>query len=84
VVLATAQGRVDLDVVSLFPEKYLETPAHGLRADLVQMAGPTCTGVKAFSGRLHRRRHGSANRYQWKDTIGDVAAAGELNRWQTR
>ena len=53
-------GRVDLDVVSLFPEHTWKNRRNGLRADLVADARRPAPGVHAFSRRLHRRGHGPA------------------------
>ena len=83
VVLATAQGRVDLDVVSLFPENTWKHRRNGLRADLVQMLADLHPAFMRFPGGCIVEGMDLPNRYQWKDTIGDVAERPEnWNRWQ--
>jgi alpha-L-arabinofuranosidase len=83
VVLATAPGRVDLDVVSLFPENTWKQRRNGLRADLVQMLADLHPAFMRFPGGCIVEGRDLPNRYQWKDTIGDVAERKEnWNRWQ--
>ena len=73
VVLATAPGRVDLDVVSLFPENTWKQRRNGLRADLVQMLTDLHPAFMRFPGGCIVEGMDLANRYRWKDTIGDIA-----------
>jgi alpha-L-arabinofuranosidase len=83
VVLATAQGRVDLDVVSLFPENTWKHRRNGMRADLVQMLADLHPAFMRFPGGCIVEGMDLPNRYQWKDTIGDIAERPEnWNRWQ--
>jgi alpha-L-arabinofuranosidase len=83
VVVATAPGRVDLDVVSLFPENTWRHRRNGLRADLVQMLADLHPAFMRFPGGCIVEGMDLPNRYQWKDTIGDVAERPEnWNRWQ--
>jgi alpha-L-arabinofuranosidase len=83
VVLATAAGRVDLDMVSLFPEHTFHDRRNGLRADLAQMLADLHPAFLRFPGGCIVEGMDLPNRYQWKDTIGDVAARPEnWNRWQ--
>jgi len=70
-------------MVSLFPENTWKHRRNGMRADLVQMLADLHPGVHAFSRRLHRRGHGSANRYSGRTPSVDVAERPEnWNRWQ--
>jgi alpha-L-arabinofuranosidase len=83
VVLATAPGRVDLDVVSLFPENTWKHRRNGLRADLVQMLADLHPAFVRFPGGCIVEGQVLSNRYEWKDTIGDIAERREnWNRWQ--
>jgi len=83
VVLATAAGRVDLDVVSLFPEHTFKNRRNGLRADLAQMLAEMHPAFLRFPGGCIVEGMDLPNRYQWKDTIGDIAERPQnWNRWQ--
>jgi alpha-L-arabinofuranosidase len=84
VVLASAPGRVDLDMVSLFPEHTWKDRPNGLRADLVRMLADLHPAFLRFPGGCIVEGMDLANSYRWKDTIGDVAERPEnWNRWQS-
>lgn len=81
-VLATASGRVDLDMVSLFPRKTWKNRPNGLRADLAKMLADLKPGFMRFPGGCIVEGMDLANMYRWKDTIGDVAQRPQnWNRW---
>jgi alpha-L-arabinofuranosidase len=83
VVLATASGQIDLDVVSLFPENTWKQRRNGLRADLVQMLVDLKPAFMRFPGGCIVEGNDLPNRYEWKDTIGDIAERKQnWNRWQ--
>jgi alpha-L-arabinofuranosidase len=83
VVLLTAAGQLDLDVVSLFPEDTWKQRRNGLRADLVQALADLRPGFVRFPGGCIVEGKDLANAYRWKDTIGDIAARRQnWNRWQ--
>lgn len=83
VVLANAVGRVDLDVVSLFPENTWKKRRNGMRADLVQLLADLKPAFLRFPGGCIVEGKDLPNRYQWKDTIGDIAVRPQnWNRWQ--
>ena len=83
VVLASTAGRFDLDVVSLFPEKTFKRRRNGLRADLVQKLVDLKPAFMRFPGGCIVEGMDLPNRYQWKDTIGDIAGRPQnWNRWQ--
>jgi alpha-L-arabinofuranosidase len=83
VVLATAAGRVDLDMVSLFPEHTFKQRRNGVRADLAQMLVDLKPAFMRFPGGCIVEGMDLPNRYQWKDTIGDIAERPQnWNRWQ--
>jgi alpha-L-arabinofuranosidase len=75
-------GVVDLDMVSLFPQKTWKNRPSGLRADMVQMLADLKPGFMRFPGGCIVEGHTLANRYQWKTTIGPVAERKLImNRW---
>lgn len=84
VVLATTAGRTDIDVVSLFPEATFQHRRNGLRADLAQILADLKPAFVRFPGGCIVEGNDLPNRYQWKDTIGDIAERPQnWNRWQT-
>jgi alpha-N-arabinofuranosidase len=75
-------GTVDLDVVSLFPKDTWNKRPNGLRTDLVQLLKDIQPGFLRFPGGCIVEGRTLSERYQWKETIGDVAARSPLvNRW---
>lgn len=83
VVLVGGPGQVDLDVVSLFPEKTFHHRRNGVRADLAQMLAELKPAFFRFPGGCIVEGKDLPNRYQWKDTIGDIAERPQnWNRWQ--
>ena len=83
VVLATEPGVVDLDLVSLFPEKTFKGRRNGLRADLAQALADLKPGFLRFPGGCVVEGKDFANMYRWKDTIGDVSERKQnWNVWQ--
>jgi alpha-L-arabinofuranosidase len=67
------RGGVDLDMVSLFPEKTWRGRAGGLRPDLVQMLADLRPGFIKFPGGFLTEGRRLDERYLWKQTLGDVA-----------
>jgi alpha-N-arabinofuranosidase len=67
------QAGVDLDMVSLFPEKTWKGRPGGLRPDLVQMLADLRPGFIKFPGGFLTEGRRLDERYQWKRTIGDIA-----------
>jgi alpha-N-arabinofuranosidase len=81
-VLVDGKGGVDLDNVSLFPEKTWKNRPGGLRADMVQMLADLKPGFMRFPGGCIVEGSELARRYQWKKTIGPVEERQLLiNRW---
>jgi len=81
-VLVEGAGVVDLDMVSLFPEKTWKNRPGGLRADMVNMLAEMKPGFVRFPGGCIVEGHYLTNRYQWKTTIGPVAERRLImNRW---
>ncbi len=82
VVLADAAGRVDLDMISLFPKNTFKGRENGLRADLAQLVADMKPGFMRFPGGCIVEGNGLANAYRWKDTVGDIATRKQnWNRW---
>jgi alpha-N-arabinofuranosidase len=81
-VIVEGRGALDLDMISLFPADTWKHRPNGLRADLVQMLADLKPGFLRFPGGCIVEGRTLANRYQWKNTIGDVAGRQLiLNRW---
>jgi len=77
VVLAQGAGTVDLDMISLFPERTFKGRRNGLRADLAQALADLKPGFIRFPGGCIVEGRDLANACRWKDTIGDVAERKE-------
>jgi alpha-L-arabinofuranosidase len=81
-VLVDGKGTLDMDFVSLFPEKTWKGRPGGLRADMVQALADMHPGFMRFPGGCVVEGPVLAQRYQWKDTIGPVEERKLLiNRW---
>ena len=82
VVLATSEGKVALDVVSLFPEKTFKNRPNGLRADLAQLLADMKPRFIRFPGGCLAHGDGLGNMYRWKNTIGPIEERKEQrNIW---
>jgi alpha-N-arabinofuranosidase len=81
-VVVEGGGTVDLDHVSLFPQKTWKQRPGGLRADMVQKLADLQPGFLRFPGGCIVEGNVLSNRYQWKNTLGPVAERKLLiNRW---
>jgi alpha-L-arabinofuranosidase len=81
-VLVDGNGTVDLDFVSLFPDRTWKNRPGGLRADMVQALADMHPGFMRFPGGCIVEGSVLARRYQWKNTIGPVEDRKLLfNRW---
>ncbi|WP_201985946.1 alpha-L-arabinofuranosidase C-terminal domain-containing protein [Hymenobacter rubidus] len=75
-------GTADIDVVSLFPKDTWLKRENGLRPDLVQLLKDMKPGFLRFPGGCIVEGMTLDNRYQWKETIGDVSSRQPMiNRW---
>lgn len=84
-VLGAGPGVVDVDMVSLFPEKTFKNRRNGLRADLAQALADLEPGFLRFPGGCIAEGRDFANMYRWKDTVGDVAERKQNdNLWENR
>jgi alpha-N-arabinofuranosidase len=75
-------GYVDIDMVSLFPMDTWGKRPNGLRKDLVQLLADMHPGFIRFPGGCIVEGRRLANRYRWKNTVGDVETRQTfVNRW---
>jgi len=82
VVLAQSEGKVAIDMVSLFPEKTFRNRPNGLRADLAQLLADMQPRFVRFPGGCLVHGSGLGNMYRWKNTIGPVEERkGQRNIW---
>ncbi len=75
-------GAVDLDLISLFPQKTFKGHQNGLRADLAQPLADLKPKFMRFPGGCVSHGDGIANIYNWKNTIGPLEARKPMrNLW---
>jgi alpha-N-arabinofuranosidase len=80
-----SSGSVDLDVISLFPARTFKNRANGLRADLGQLLADLKPAFMRFPGGCVVEGATFANRYRWKDTLGDISVRpGHWSLWGYR
>jgi alpha-L-arabinofuranosidase len=80
--LVDGKGGVDVDFVSLFPQKTWKNRPGGLRADMIQSLADLRPGFMRFPGGCIVEGSELDKRYQWKTTIGPVEERRLLvNRW---
>lgn len=76
------KGTVDLEHISLFPQKTFNNRSNGMRADLAQALKDLKPGVFRFPGGCIVEGTNRATRYQWKNTVGPVENRPiNINRW---
>ena len=81
-VLLEGEGAVNIDMVSLFPERTWKNRPGGLRADMVQALADLHPGFLRFPGGCIVEGSVLERRYQWKNTIGPIEERKLLiNRW---
>jgi alpha-L-arabinofuranosidase len=77
-------GKIDLDMISLFPTDTWKNRPGGMRADMVQLLAEMKPGFIRFPGGCIVEGHELATRYQWKKTVGPVEDRQLIvNRWNT-
>ena len=83
-----ARSEVDLDMISLFPEKTFNGHRNGLRPDLAQTLADLKPKFMRFPGGCVSHGNGIDNIYDWKGSVGPLEARKPLpNLWgyhQTR
>ena len=78
------EGKIDLDMISLFPEDTWKKRAGGMRADMIQLLADMKPGFIRFPGGCIVEGHDLSLRYQWKKTIGPVEDRQLIiNRWNS-
>lgn len=81
-IVMETKGTLDLEHISLFPQKTYNNRKNGLRADLVQALKDLEPGVFRFPGGCIVEGNDLATRYQWKNSIGPVENRPiNINRW---
>jgi alpha-L-arabinofuranosidase len=77
-------GTIDVDLVSLFPEKTWKGRPHGLRADLIELLAELKPAFVRFPGGCIVEGSDLSRRYQWKTTIGERPDRRLIiNRWNS-
>ncbi|QHS59727.1 alpha-L-arabinofuranosidase C-terminal domain-containing protein [Chitinophaga agri] len=75
-------GRLELDMISLFPEKTFKNRKNGLRPDLAQTIADIHPRFIRFPGGCVAHGDGLGNMYRWKNTIGPLEARKpQRNLW---
>lgn len=75
-------GRMELDMISLFPQTTFRNHTNGLRADLAQAIADIHPRFVRFPGGCVAHGDGLHNIYRWKNTIGPVEARKpQRNLW---
>ena len=78
-------GTLELDMISLFPRHTFKDRPNGLRADIAQKLADLKPAFMRFPGGCVVEGATFANRYRWKETLGDVAARpGHWSLWGYR
>lgn len=81
-IVMETKGTLDIEHISLFPQKTYNNRTNGLRADLVQALKDLKPGVFRFPGGCIVEGDNLATRYQWKHSIGQVENRPiNVNRW---
>jgi Alpha-L-arabinofuranosidase len=82
-IVPQATGTIELDMISLFPQKTFMGRKNGLRADLAQMIADIHPKFVRFPGGCVTHGDGLHNIYRWKNTIGPLEARNPLqNIWR--
>lgn len=82
VLLATTNGKLALDVISLFPLSTFKDRPNGLRKDLAQLLADMKPAFIRFPGGCLAHGDGVGNMYRWKNTIGPLEQRVEQkNLW---
>jgi alpha-N-arabinofuranosidase len=76
------KGIIDIDRVSLFPQKTWKERPNGLRNDLVRLLADLKPGFIRFPGGCIVEGRDLGNRYNWKATVGEPNGRKLImNRW---
>ena len=78
----TGRGSIDLDMISLFPQKTFMERKNGLRADLAQAIADIHPRFIRFPGGCVAHGDGIDNIYRWKNTVGSLESRKpQKNLW---
>jgi alpha-N-arabinofuranosidase len=81
-ILAKSEGKLALDMISLFPQKTFNNRPNGLRSDLAQLLADMKPRFIRFPGGCLAHGDGLGNMYRWKNTIGPIEERKEQrNIW---
>jgi alpha-L-arabinofuranosidase len=81
-ILLDGKGKVDVDMISLFPQDTFKQRKNGLRSDMVQMLADMKPGFLRFPGGCIVEGRTLDERFQWKKTIGPIENRQlVVNRW---
>jgi len=81
-VIPLQTGTVDLDMISLFPQKTFKGRKNGLRADLAQSIADLKPRFVRFPGGCVAHGDGIGNIYRWENTLGPLEARKPMrNLW---
>lgn len=81
-IVMLTEGKIALDMVSLFPQKTFKNRKNGLRADLAQTLADLKPQFVRFPGGCVAHGDGIDNIYHWKNTIGALEARKpQRNLW---
>ena len=82
-VLAVERGRVDLDMISLFPQHTYKERPNGLRADMMEALRSLHPRFMRFPGGCLVHGPGLKHMYNWKNGIGPVETRkSQPNCWE--
>lgn len=81
-VIPQQTGRVELDMISLFPQNTFKGRKNGMRADLAQALADLKPRFMRFPGGCVAHGDGIGNIYRWENTIGPLEARKpQRNLW---
>ncbi len=72
IIIPQQTGRIDLDMISLFPQKTFKNRKNGLREDLAQTIADMKPRFVRFPGGCVAHGDGIHNIYRWENTIGSL------------
>lgn len=82
IILGKNEGKVALDMISLFPEKTFKNRTNGLRSDLAQVIADLKPKFVRFPGGCLVHGDGLGNMYRWENSIGPLEQRkGQRNIW---
>ncbi len=82
-IIPQLSGKIDLDMISLFPQKTFKGRKNGLREDLAQVIADIHPRFVRFPGGCVAHGDGLENMYRWKNTIGPLESRkSQGNIWR--